>query len=113
MWRVGGPIGRVSADAQKSVVVSTKFGILPAQTSFLKEMAKPLARKVNRWCRVCERQCSGRLARSFSANNFTVRGAVGDFGWARMVEVALGPNPEGLRSFQFPAIFLTWGCEED
>jgi aryl-alcohol dehydrogenase-like predicted oxidoreductase len=58
---------------RESVVVSTKFGILPAQTSFLKEMAKPLARKVLQMMPSARKAVQRQIGAQFSANNFTVK----------------------------------------
>jgi hypothetical protein len=143
---------------RESVVVSTKFGILPAQTSFLKEMAKPLARKVLQMVPSARKAVQRQIGAQFSANNFTVKGVTrecrdesakagdglrgsvvhelgsaerapaggpvcrdaddGGLGKVRLgisaepevVEVvALGPNPEVLRCFQFPCNLFDLG----
>jgi aryl-alcohol dehydrogenase-like predicted oxidoreductase len=55
------------------VVVSTKFGILPAQANFLKEMVKPLARKVLQMAPGARKAVQRQIGAQFSANNFTVQ----------------------------------------
>ena len=55
-----------------SVVISTKFGILPAQTSFLKETIKPLARNVLKLMPSARKAVQKQIAAQFSANQFTV-----------------------------------------
>jgi D-threo-aldose 1-dehydrogenase len=65
-------LGEFLRGRRDSVVVSTKFGILPAQTSFLKETVKPLARKVLRLIPSARKAVQKQIGAQFSANQFTV-----------------------------------------
>jgi aryl-alcohol dehydrogenase-like predicted oxidoreductase len=66
-------LGEFLGMRRESVVVATKFGILPAQTSFLKEMAKPLARKGLQMVPSARKAVQRQIGTQFSANNFTVK----------------------------------------
>jgi aryl-alcohol dehydrogenase-like predicted oxidoreductase len=66
-------LGEFLRGRRDSVVVSTKFGILPAQTSFLKETIKPLARKLLQMAPSARRVMQRQIGAQFSANNFTVQ----------------------------------------
>jgi aryl-alcohol dehydrogenase-like predicted oxidoreductase len=66
-------LGEFLRGRRESVVVSTKFGILPAPTSFLKETIKPLARKVLQMAPGARRVMRRQIGAQFSANNFTVQ----------------------------------------
>ena len=65
-------LGEFLRGRRDSVVVSTKFGILPAQTSFLKKTVKPLARKVLRLIPSARKAVQKQIGAQFSANQFTV-----------------------------------------
>lgn len=65
-------LGEFLRGRRESVVISTKFGILPAQTSFLKETIKPLARKVLQMVPSARKAVQKQIGAQFSANNFTV-----------------------------------------
>jgi aryl-alcohol dehydrogenase-like predicted oxidoreductase len=66
-------LGEFLRGRRDSVVVSTKFGILPAQTNFLKETVKPLARKVLQMVPSARNAVQRQIGAQFSANNFTVQ----------------------------------------
>jgi aryl-alcohol dehydrogenase-like predicted oxidoreductase len=66
-------VGEFLRGRRDSVVVSTKFGILPAQTNFLKETVKPLARKVLQMVPSARSAVQRQIEAQFSANNFTVQ----------------------------------------
>jgi aryl-alcohol dehydrogenase-like predicted oxidoreductase len=66
-------LGEFLRGRRDSVVVSTKFGILPAQTNFLKETVKPLARKMLKMVPSARKVVQKQIGAQFSANNFTVR----------------------------------------
>jgi aryl-alcohol dehydrogenase-like predicted oxidoreductase len=65
-------LGEFLRGRRDSVVISTKFGILPAQTSFLKETIKPLARKVLKLMPSARKMAQKQIGAQFSANQFTV-----------------------------------------
>jgi aryl-alcohol dehydrogenase-like predicted oxidoreductase len=65
-------LGEFLQGRRESVVVSTKFGILPAQTNFLKHTIKPLARKVLQLAPGARKAVQRQIGAQFSANNFTV-----------------------------------------
>jgi aryl-alcohol dehydrogenase-like predicted oxidoreductase len=65
-------LGEFLRGRRESVVVSTKFGILPAQTNFFKETVKPLARKVLQMVPSARKAVQRQIGAQFSANNFTV-----------------------------------------
>jgi aryl-alcohol dehydrogenase-like predicted oxidoreductase len=65
-------LGEFLRGRRDSVVVSTKFGILPAQTSFLKETVKPLARKVLQLIPSARKAVQKQIGAQFSANQFSV-----------------------------------------
>jgi aryl-alcohol dehydrogenase-like predicted oxidoreductase len=65
-------LGEFLRGRRESVVISTKFGILPAQTSFLKETIKPLARKVLQMVPSARKAVQRQIGAQFSPNNFTV-----------------------------------------
>lgn len=72
-------LGEFLRGRRASVVISTKFGILPAQTSFLKETLKPMARKVLQMVPSARKAVQRQIGAQFSANHFTVevlRGSV-------------------------------------
>jgi aryl-alcohol dehydrogenase-like predicted oxidoreductase len=65
-------LGEFLHSRRDSVVISTKFGIQPAQTSFLKETIKPLARKVLKLVPGARKAVQSQIAAQFSFNQFTV-----------------------------------------
>ncbi len=65
-------LGEFLRGRRDSVVVSTKFGILPAQTSFLKETVKPLVRRVLRMIPSARKAVQKQIGAQFSANQFSV-----------------------------------------
>ena len=65
-------LGEFLRGRRESVVVSTKFGIVPARASLLKQMLKPLARGVLRAFPSARRAMQGQIAAQFSAGHFTV-----------------------------------------
>ncbi len=66
-------LGEFLRGRRDSVVVSTKFGILPARTNFLKETVKPLARKVLQLVPSARSAVQRQIGAQFSANNFSVQ----------------------------------------
>ena len=68
-----GLLGEFLRGRRDSVVISTKFGILPARTSLLKETLKPVARKVFQMMPSARKAVQGQIGAQFSANNFTVQ----------------------------------------
>jgi aryl-alcohol dehydrogenase-like predicted oxidoreductase len=66
-------LGEFLRGRRDSVVVSTKFGILPAQTNFLKETVKPLARKMLQLVPSARSAVRRQIGAQFSANNFSVQ----------------------------------------
>jgi len=65
-------VGEFLRGRRDSVVLSTKFGILPAKTNFLKETIKPLARKLLRVLPGARKAMQKQIGAQFSANQFTV-----------------------------------------
>ena len=65
-------LGEFLRGRRETVVISTKFGILPAQTSFLKETIKPVARKVLRLIPGARKAVQKQIGAQFSANQFSV-----------------------------------------
>ena len=65
-------LGEFLRGRRESVVVSTKFGILPAQSSVLKQIMKPLARSLLRAVPSARNAMQGQIAAQFSAGHFTV-----------------------------------------
>jgi aryl-alcohol dehydrogenase-like predicted oxidoreductase len=65
-------LGEFLRGRRDSVVVSTKFGILPAKTNLLKRALKPLARGLLRAVPSSRRAMQGQIAAQFSAGHFTV-----------------------------------------
>lgn len=67
-----GLLGEFLRGRRESVVVSTKFGIVPARASMLKQILKPLARGVLRAVPSARRALQDQIAAQFSAGHFTV-----------------------------------------
>ncbi len=65
-------LGKFLRGRRDTVVISTKFGIMPAQTSFLKETIKPVARKVLRLIPSARKAVQKQIGAQFSANQFSV-----------------------------------------
>ena len=65
-------LGEFLRGRRDTVVISTKFGIMPAQTSFLKETIKPVARKVLRLIPSARKAVQKQIGAQFSANQFSV-----------------------------------------
>jgi aryl-alcohol dehydrogenase-like predicted oxidoreductase len=65
-------VGEFLRGRRESVVLSTKFGIMPAQTNFLKETLKPLARKLLRILPGARKAMQRQIGAQFSPNQFTV-----------------------------------------
>jgi aryl-alcohol dehydrogenase-like predicted oxidoreductase len=65
-------LGEFLRGRRDSVVVATKFGVLPARTTFLKETIKPLARKVLKMVPSARKAVQKQIGAQFSANNFSV-----------------------------------------
>jgi aryl-alcohol dehydrogenase-like predicted oxidoreductase len=67
-----GVLGDFLRARRDAVVLSTKFGILPAKTNPLKQALKPLARGLVRLTPAVRRAMQGRIAAQFSSGHFTV-----------------------------------------
>lgn len=65
-------LGEFLRPRRGQVVISTKFGILPTKTNFLKETIKPLARKVLQIAPVARKAVQRQIGAQFSPNNFSV-----------------------------------------
>jgi aryl-alcohol dehydrogenase-like predicted oxidoreductase len=65
-------LGQFLRGRRDSVVISTKFGILPVGNSGFKRSLKPLARKLLRMVPAARKAMQGRIAAQFSANHFSV-----------------------------------------
>ena len=65
-------LGEFFRGRRDSVILSTKFGIIPAQTSLFKETVKPLARKILQLVPGARKAIRKQIGAQFSANNFTV-----------------------------------------
>jgi aryl-alcohol dehydrogenase-like predicted oxidoreductase len=65
-------LGEFLRGRRESVVVSTKFGILPARANLLKRAIKPLARGLLRAIPSARRTMQAQIAAQFSAGHFTV-----------------------------------------
>jgi aryl-alcohol dehydrogenase-like predicted oxidoreductase len=65
-------LGEFLRGHRDSVILSTKFGIVPAQTSLFKRTIKPLARKLLQLAPVVRKAMQKQIGAQFSANNFTV-----------------------------------------
>lgn len=65
-------LGEFFRGRRDSIILSTKFGIVPAQTSLFKETVKPLARKVLRLFPRARKAVQKQIGAQFSQNNFTV-----------------------------------------
>jgi len=65
-------LGEFLRGRRESVVVSTKFGILPARMNLLKRAMKPLARGLLRVVPSTRRAMQGQIAAQFSPGHFTV-----------------------------------------
>jgi aryl-alcohol dehydrogenase-like predicted oxidoreductase len=65
-------LGEFLRGRRDAVVVSTKFGIVPARSNVWKQMAKPLARGLVRLMPGARRALRGQIAAQFSAGHFTV-----------------------------------------
>jgi aryl-alcohol dehydrogenase-like predicted oxidoreductase len=65
-------LGEFLRGRRHKVVISTKFGILPAKTNVLKETIKPLARKVLQALPSARKAVHRQISAQFSANNFSV-----------------------------------------
>jgi aryl-alcohol dehydrogenase-like predicted oxidoreductase len=65
-------LGEFLRGRRESVVVSTKFGILPARSNLLKRAIKPLARGLLRAMPSARKAMQGQIAAQFSAGHFTV-----------------------------------------
>jgi aryl-alcohol dehydrogenase-like predicted oxidoreductase len=67
-----GLLGEFLRARRDEVVVSTKFGILPAKSNPLKQALKPLARGLMRLAPSLRKAMQGPIAAQFSAGHFTV-----------------------------------------
>jgi aryl-alcohol dehydrogenase-like predicted oxidoreductase len=65
-------LGEFLQGRRDSVLISTKFGILPARTNLLKQSFKPLARKLLQLAPAARIAMRKQLAAQSSANHFTV-----------------------------------------
>jgi aryl-alcohol dehydrogenase-like predicted oxidoreductase len=65
-------LGEFLRTRRDKVVISTKFGILPAKTNFLKETVKPLARKVLQIAPGARKAVQRQIGAQFSGNNFSL-----------------------------------------
>ena len=65
-------LGEFLRGRRDQALVSTKFGILPAKTNFLKETVKPLARKVLQIVPGARKIVQKQIGAQFSANHFSV-----------------------------------------
>lgn len=65
-------LGEFFRGRRDSIILSTKFGIVPAQTSLFKETVKPLARKLLHVLPRARKAIQKQIGAQFSANNFTV-----------------------------------------
>jgi aryl-alcohol dehydrogenase-like predicted oxidoreductase len=65
-------LGEFLRGRRESVVVSTKFGILPARSNLLKRAIKPLARGLLRAMPSARKAMQGQIAAQFSVGHFTV-----------------------------------------
>jgi aryl-alcohol dehydrogenase-like predicted oxidoreductase len=65
-------LGEFLHTRRDSVVISTKFGIRPAQTTLLKQSLKPLARKLLLLAPAARKAMQHQIAAQFSAGHFTV-----------------------------------------
>jgi aryl-alcohol dehydrogenase-like predicted oxidoreductase len=65
-------LGEFLRNRRDSVVLSTKFGILPAQTSLFKKTLKPFARKLLQLAPAARKAMQKQLAAQFSAGHFSV-----------------------------------------
>jgi aryl-alcohol dehydrogenase-like predicted oxidoreductase len=65
-------LGEFLRARRDQVVISTKFGVLPAKTNLLKETVKPLARMVLRIAPGARKAMQKQIGAQFSANNFSV-----------------------------------------
>jgi aryl-alcohol dehydrogenase-like predicted oxidoreductase len=65
-------LGEFLRGRRESVVVSTKFGILPPPANLLKQALKPLARGLLRAMPSVRKAMQGQIAAQFSAGHFTV-----------------------------------------
>jgi aryl-alcohol dehydrogenase-like predicted oxidoreductase len=65
-------VGEFLRGRRESVVLSTKFGIMPAQTNLFKESIKPLARKLLRVLPGARKAMQKQIGAQFSANQFSV-----------------------------------------
>lgn len=67
-----GLLGEFLRGRRDSVVISTKFGIVPAQTNLFKETIKPFARKLLQFVPSARKAVQKQIGAQFSPNNFTV-----------------------------------------
>ena len=67
-----GLLGEFLQGRRDSVVISTKFGILPARSNTLKRSLKPLARRLLRMAPSIRRAARGQIAAQFSPGHFSV-----------------------------------------
>jgi aryl-alcohol dehydrogenase-like predicted oxidoreductase len=65
-------LGEFIRPRRDSVIISTKFGIVPAPANPLKQFAKPIARTALKVFPALRRTLQGHVAAQFSANHFTV-----------------------------------------
>jgi aryl-alcohol dehydrogenase-like predicted oxidoreductase len=65
-------LGEFLRSRRDSVVLSTKFGIVPAQTSLFKKALKPLARKLLQLAPTARKAMQKQIAAQFSAGHFSV-----------------------------------------
>jgi aryl-alcohol dehydrogenase-like predicted oxidoreductase len=65
-------LGEFLRSRRDSVVLSTKFGILPAQTSLFKKALKPLARKLLQLAPTARKAMQKQLAAQFSIGHFSI-----------------------------------------
>ena len=67
-----GLLGEFLQGRRDSVVISTKFGILPARSNILKRPLKPLARRLIQMAPFLRRAARGHIAAQFSTGHFSV-----------------------------------------
>lgn len=65
-------LGEFLRGRRDSVVISTKFGILPARTNLLKDMLKPTVRGLLHLAPIARKGMQKQIAAQFSSGNFSV-----------------------------------------
>ena len=65
-------LGEFLCGRRDSVVISTKFGILPARTNLLKEALKPAVRRLLQLAPSARKAMQNQIAAQFSTGNFSV-----------------------------------------